>query len=138
MSRVAAVNLSTFDVQRLEPLVARNGPVHSLPEHLSVLLAKIYNCIEIPPVAMPPYVVTMNSQVRLVDVDSGKETICTLVFPLQADASEGRISVLAPLGAMLLGSRVGSTLKVPTPHNTRRYRIDEILFQPEATGHFEL
>lgn len=138
MSTTAAVNLSTFDVQRLEPLLARNNPVHALPEHLSVLLAKIHNCIEIPAVAVPPYVVTMNSQVRLVDVETGKETVCTLVFPLQADASEGRISVLAPLGAMLLGSRVGMTLKVPTPHNVHRYRIDEIVFQPEAMGQFEL
>lgn len=138
MSRSVAVNLSTFDVQRLEPLVARNGPVHSLPEHMSVLLAKIYNCIEIPPVAMPPYVVTMNSEVRVVDIDSGRESVCTLVFPLQANAAEGKISVLAPLGAMLLGSRVGNTVKVSTPRSVRRYRIDEILFQPEATGHFNL
>ncbi len=138
MSITAAINLTTFDVQRLEPLLARSNPVHSLPEHLSVLLAKLHNCIEIPPAGMPPHVVTMNSEVRLRDMESDKEMTCLLVFPLQADVSEGRISVLAPLGAMLLGSRVGNVLKVQTPHNVRSYRIEEILFQPEAAGRFDL
>ncbi|HEX7031010.1 MAG TPA: GreA/GreB family elongation factor [Gammaproteobacteria bacterium] len=137
MSSVA-VNLSTFDVQRLEPLIARNGPVHALPEHLNALLEKLNRCVEVPPVGVPPYIVTMNSEVRLLDLESGKHTNCTLVFPLQADINLGRVSVLAPLGAALLGSRVGATLEVSTPRSLRRYRIEQILFQPEAAGKYDL
>lgn len=134
----ASLNLSTFDVQRLEPLVARNEAARELPQHLDALLGKIYGCVEIPPVAVPPYIVTMNSRVRLLDMTSGKESECTLVFPQDADASEGRISVLAPLGASLFGERVGVTVDVPTPLNVRRYLIKELLFQPEAAGRYEL
>lgn len=134
----ATVNLSSFDVQRLEPLVARNGATAGRPAHLDLLRTKISTCIEVPPMGVPPFVVTMNSQVRLLDLETGKEVICTLVFPLQADATEGRISVLAPLGALLLGSRMGTVIDVPTPLGVRRYRIDEILFQPESAGKYDL
>lgn len=134
----ANLNLSTFDIQRIEPLVARSFPSRALPVHLDALLGKIYSCVEIPPVAVPPYIVTMNSRVRLLDVATGKESECTLVFPQDADATAGRISVLAPLGASLFGARVGATIDVPTPVNTRRYRVMELLFQPEAAGRYDL
>src|SRR5690606_41638020 len=118
MSTTAAVNLSSFDVQRLEPILARNPSAHALPDHLGMLLKKINDCIEVPPPGVPPYVVTMNSKVRLLDLDAGREMECTLVFPLKADADEGRISVLAPLGAALLGSRVGNTDRKSTRLNS--------------------
>lgn len=130
--------LSTFDVQRLEPLLARDMRAHELPGHLESLLGKIYGCEEIPPVAVPPYLVTMNSQVRLLDLASGKESVCTLVFPLQADSSAGKISVLAPLGASLFGARVGATIDVPVPAGSRRYLIKELVFQPESVGQYDL
>lgn len=133
-----ALTLSTFDVQRLEPLVARNLHAHQRPEHLESLLGRIYGCIEIPPVAVPPTIVTMNSEVRLLDLASGKESICKLVFPLEADSTAGRISVLAPLGASLFGARVGATIDVPVPAGKRRYLVRELLFQPEAAGRYDL
>lgn len=132
------LNLSTFDIQRIEPLVARNMTANVLPKHLDALMGKIYSCEEIPPVAVPPYIVTMNSQVRLTDLATGKESVCTLVFPQDADASEGRISVLAPLGASLFGVKVGATVDVPTPVDSRRYLVKELLFQPEAAGQYNL
>lgn len=130
--------LSTFDVQRLEPLVVRDIHARQRPEHLEALLGKIYGCTEIPPVAVPPYIVTMNSEVRLLDIATGKESVCRLVFPLEADSTAGRISVLAPLGASLFGARVGATVDVPVPAGRRRYLIRELLFQPEAAGQYDL
>lgn len=133
-----ALTLSTFDVQRLEPLLARDMRANELTGHLEALLGKIYSCVEIPPVAVPPYLVTMNSQVRLLDLASGKESVCTLVFPLQADSSAGRISVLAPLGASLFGAKVGATIDVPVPAGSRRYLVKELVFQPESSGQYDL
>ena len=43
---------------------------------------------------IPADVVTLDSRVRLVDLDSGEELLFTPVLPSRANADEGRISVL--------------------------------------------
>ena len=83
--------------------------------------------------AIPPDVVTMNSQVRLMDLDSGEIKIYTLIFPSQA-ATENTLSVLAPIGTAILGYRVGSVIEWRVPKGVRRLKVLEVLFQPEAAG----
>ena len=80
----------------------------------------------------------MNSRVALVDPQSGQEHRYSLVFPADANAAEGRISVLAPLGTALLGASRGQTVEWSAGGNLRRLRIEEILYQPEAAGDYHL
>lgn len=79
-------------------------------------------------------VVTMNSRVRVTDLDTGKEATYQIVFPRDANASKSMISVLAPIGTALLGFKVGSEIEWETPGGLRRLRIDAIEYQPEAAG----
>lgn len=79
-------------------------------------------------------VVTMNSRVRVIDLNTGREMTYQVVFPGDADLSRNRISVLAPIGTGLLGCRSGATLEWQVPAGLRRVRILEIEYQPEATG----
>ena len=83
---------------------------------------------------IPQDVVTMNSQVRVLDLDARKETVYTLVFPPDADISKNRISVVAPIGTALLGYRVGDVIEWQVPAGVKRLRVEEILYQPEAVG----
>jgi regulator of nucleoside diphosphate kinase len=62
----------------------------------------------------------------------------TLVFPDDADIDAGRLSVLTPLGAALLGSRDGQTIEFDAPGGRRRLKVERVLYQPEAAGHFHL
>ena len=80
----------------------------------------------------------MNSKVRVTDLDTGESRVYTLVFPHDADYKEGRISILAPLGTALLGFQAGDVVEWRMPAGTRKLRIDEILYQPEAAGHYHL
>lgn len=82
--------------------------------------------------------VTMNSMVRVRDTDGSRITTLTVVFPEDADAECDRISVIAPLGAALLGYRVGDRVSFNLPSGQRRCEIVEILYQPEAAGDFHL
>jgi len=86
---------------------------------------------------VPQDVVTMNSQIRVLDMDAHKETVYTLVFPPDADISRNRISILAPIGTALLGYRVGDVIEWQVPAGVKRLRIEEILYQPEAVGVFD-
>lgn len=92
----------------------------------------------VPPDEVPPDVVTMNSRVRLVDLDQGGTHDYTLAYPHDADYAAGRISIVAPIGAALIGYRVGDVVEWTVPAGRRRLRIEEILFQPEAAGRFDL
>lgn len=81
-----------------------------------------------------PDVVTMHSRVLVEDVNDGERMEVTVVFPEEADASRGRVSVVAPLGAALLGYRAGSTVEFAVPRGKRTLRVKEVLYQPEASG----
>ena len=87
--------------------------------------------------AVEPTVVTMYSQVLLHDDAGGAPWKVTLCYPADAEPANGFISVMSPLGASLLGLRVGdeATWEVPD-RGVHRARIAQLLFQPEASGDY--
>ena len=107
-------------------------------DDLARLSVEVKRATEVPSRDVPPDVVTMNSKVRLRDLDSEEEMVYTLVFPMEAHAAGGAISVLAPVGTALLGYSAGEEIEWPVPDGVRRIRIEEILYQPEAAGDYHL
>jgi regulator of nucleoside diphosphate kinase len=81
--------------------------------------------------ALPPDVVAIGSRVRFEDVRAGTVRDVVLVYPSAADASAGRISVLAPIGAALLGLSVGDVIAWPLPDG-REVRIRILSVEPSA------
>ena len=93
----------------------------------------------VPSEAVPQDVVTMNSQVLFRDLGTGGEDRVTIAYPAEADPSSGRISVLSPVGTALVGAAEGQEIELPLPHGNRRsIRIESVIYQPEAEGHFAL
>lgn len=87
---------------------------------------------------MPPDAITMNSTVRLRDLDTGEAETLTLVYPGDANAFEDRISVLAPVGTAILGFREGDVIEWPVPSRLRRLQVEAVLYQPERAGVHDL
>jgi len=81
---------------------------------------------------VPSDVVTMNSRVRVKDLNSGRVTTYQIVFPGEADIAKNRISVLAPIGTGLLGYSAGTTVEWQVPSGMRRFRILGVEYRPEA------
>lgn len=86
------------------------------------------------PNRVTPDVVTMHSRVLVEDPGDDEAMEVTVVFPEEADASRGLVSVVAPMGAALLGCRAGDTVKFTVPRGERTIRVKQILYQPEASG----
>lgn len=123
--------LSRFDQERLERLLQKVG---ARPD-LDALREEIERAEIVEPEAIPRDVVTMNSVVRFVDEDSGRESEVRLVFPGHADLESNQISVLAPIGSALLGLSVGDSIDWPVPNaRSRRLRVVAVTYQPEAAG----
>jgi regulator of nucleoside diphosphate kinase len=87
---------------------------------------------------VPGGVVTMHSSVRIRDMEDGERETYTLVYPDEADINAGKLSVLAPLGTALLGTRTGDVVEFDAPAGTRRLKVERVLYQPEAAGHLHL
>ncbi|MBL7543602.1 MAG: nucleoside diphosphate kinase regulator [Bdellovibrionaceae bacterium] len=67
----------------------------------------------VPPAQLLPDIIAMNSQITFIDLDTKKEQVVTLVYPHDADVNAHKISILAPVGAALIGLRVGQTIDWP-------------------------
>lgn len=133
MDTPSPITLSRLDVERLEALLdapaMRDAPVAAR------LRAEIERATIVEPSAMPADVVSMNSTADCVDASSGKHHTLTLVYPKDADANAGRVSVLAPVGSALLGLRVGHSIDWPGEGgHTHRLKVTAIHYQPEAAG----
>jgi len=134
------IYITRNDLARLEELLrtARSFSEERDSDYLGQLEALLEGSYTVSAREVPADVVTMNSRVRLTSADGGSSTVYTVVFPADADAARQRVSVLAPLGAALLGCRVGQDAVWETPEGTRRLRVAEMLYQPEAAGDYHL
>src|SRR3546814_17088771 len=69
----------------------------------------------------------MNSHVTFVDEGSGSRREVKLVYPENADIANGRISILTPVGAGLIGLSEGQTITWPDRDgHDRRLRIEPV------------
>jgi regulator of nucleoside diphosphate kinase len=66
-----------------------------------------------------------------VDERTGERRVLSVVYPEDADADAGRISVREESGARLLGASPGQTIEYQLPHGMHRVRIEKIIYQPE-------
>ena len=137
MSASNPLTMTEFDLRRLDALFERIRR-HVNPPARTDLEREVERATVVKPEEIPATVVTMNSQVQVVDIDSAERRCLTLVFPAMASIDAGRVSVLAPLGTALLGSREGSQVAWVTPRGARQLRIERVVYQPEAAGRFDL
>lgn len=105
-------------------------------EYIKSLLAEIEIAKVVKPKAVPKDVITMNSKVCLVSPE-GDEEEYTLVFPNEANVMENKISILAPVGTAMIGYKAGDIIEWPVPDGIIKFKVKEILFQPEASGEYE-
>src|SRR6187402_1633478 len=72
------------------------------------LMAEVARATVLPSAEMPADVVNIGSAVRYRDEMTGREQTVSLVLPQDVDIDRGRISVLTPVGAALIGLRAGA------------------------------
>jgi regulator of nucleoside diphosphate kinase len=133
------IYLTEQDRDRLQELIAvgREKP-NGHTGYIDALEREVLRSSVVDQNSIPDDVVTMNSRVRLRDMDSGEIEIYTLVYPSMADPAENRISVLAPVGTAIVGSRVGDLIEWPVPAGTRRLLVEDIVYQPEKVAAADL
>jgi regulator of nucleoside diphosphate kinase len=122
--------LTHLDHARLSRMLAE----HSETKHEAGLRELLCESELVPGPAVGPETITMYSQFVIEDMATGGRRKLALCYPHDADPSAGFVSVLAPLGAALLGLRVGDVAHWHLAGGqAHAVRIAEMLFQPEAS-----
>jgi regulator of nucleoside diphosphate kinase len=121
------------DVERLKRLVrALKYSLFRDQRQLELLDQTLESAEVRPPGRVPKDVVRMNSRVRVLDFDTRRKGLYTLVFPEEANISRGFISVLAPLGVALLGRRKGDVIEASVPGGTRMLKVERVQPRPDT------
>jgi regulator of nucleoside diphosphate kinase len=129
------IYITDNDMRRLRELIMVARQFKKEEErYLQELEAELNRATIIKSQDVPPDVITMNSEVHLRDLNTKEEITYTLVFPDQADASQGRVSILAPIGTALLGYSVGDVIEWKVPAGVAKLKVEKIIYQPEANG----
>ena len=133
------IYITKADIKKLRNLIAGIKVSGSKSiANLDALETELNRAKVVDPKMIPEKVVTMNSKVRLRDMVSGEELTYTIVYPSEASMECNKISILAPIGTALLGYSVGDTVEWTVPSGVRRLKIQEVLYQPEASGDYHL
>jgi regulator of nucleoside diphosphate kinase len=108
----------------------------SAPEVASVLIAEMERARIVSTKALPSTAVQMGSTVAY-RTDSGEERRVTLVYPGEADISQGKISILTPIGAALIGLSSGQSIPW-TARDLRQQRLTVLKVDPPAIAATDL
>lgn len=133
------VTLTEMDYYRLNALMDNQSYFFEKEKSLEDLENEIERARLIDFPEIPTDLITMNSRFRYLNVTDDKVCEMTIVYPHQADSDKKWISVTAPLGAALIGLRVGDEIDWAFPDGkTRTLKLLDILYQPEANGDLHL
>lgn len=132
MEHQPGILITDQDFERLSLLVQ-----HSESKAAALLEEELSRAKIVSPSEIPKDIVTMNSTIRFVDNESGKESEVTLVYPKDADVTQRKVSVLAPVGMALIGLKVGQSIDWKMPNGVRNLKVVSVLYQPEAGGELE-
>ena len=110
-----------------------NAPLHAARDRKAQLegrIKELESTLEIAKVMGERQVtsrIKIGDSVLLCDLASGKELRYALVDPQEANATKGKLSIVSPLGKVLLDKEKGQTIEVAAPAGTFCYRVEDIL-----------
>ena len=107
-------------------------------EEAEKLLDELAAAKIVEPQDIPSDVVTMNSIVKLSFMNNDRRVQLQIVYPDQANLKNNKISILSPVATALIGYKAGDEIEWVVPAGLTRIRIDEITYQPEAAGDYDL
>lgn len=131
--------LNRLDYSRIKNCINDAKRFNSISLHESENLVKELDSAKIvEPQKIPSSVVTMNSIVKISFLNDNKQIQFQIVYPSNANLKDKKISIFSPIATALIGYKVADEIEWIVPAGLTKIRIDEIVYQPEASGHYDL
>lgn len=112
------ITLTAEDHDRLSVLV--HAAMKTVPEGASALADELDRAHVLAKGRQPEHTVCMGCEVDFRDDTTGKVHKVRLVYPDEADISQGKVSVLTPVGTALIGLRAGQSITWETRNGDLR------------------
>lgn len=136
---MSKIIISALDYERIKQQIKSAQQINSInKQEAENLMGELENATIVKPKKIPKDVITMNSVVKITFVKTGIQIELKIVYPDQANMNKYHISIFSPIATALLGYKVGDVIDWIVPSGPTSIKIDEISYQPEAAGHFEL
>jgi regulator of nucleoside diphosphate kinase len=130
--------LTHKDYERLKDLInQRDIRYNGGAENMANLLMEMERALKVESEKVPPDVVTMNTLLEFTDLENNITKQLKLVYPQKADIKKGNVSVFAPIGTAILGYRKGDIIEWKVPAGKKKFKISNIIYQPEANGDYQ-
>jgi regulator of nucleoside diphosphate kinase len=131
----ASVLFGRGERERLRRYVtAWNNKLALDAQHIAAIRARLESASVASTDQLPADVVTLDSQVCVRDLTSGRTFVWTVILPADEDVENSARSPLSWSGATLLGRREGDEFEWLTRAGSRRVRIESVMFQPKVAG----
>ena len=118
MNHLPNITLTTDDSERLRRLA--DAASEKFPRTAEFLAREVDRATVVDDDGASSNLVTMGKQVVYRDDNTGKTRSVIVVYPDEANLDEGKISVLTPIGAALIGLSVNQSIEFETPTGTTR------------------
>lgn len=102
-----AIVLGEADHAKLSALA--EAGLDRVPDVAERLLEELERARVVTAAKLPADIVRMGSRVTY-STNAGQEQTVTLVYPVDADIEQGRVSVLTPIGTALIGLKAGQSI----------------------------
>ena len=136
---MSKIILNSLDYSRIKQSIGDARQLKSISASEAEDLMKELNSAKIvEPQEIPDNVVTMNSIVKISFSDTNKQVEFQIVYPDKANLKNNKISIFSPIATALIGYKVADEIEWLVPAGLTKIRIDEIVYQPEAAGDYNM
>ncbi|TLD97871.1 transcription elongation factor GreA [Helicobacter jaachi] len=125
-----------IDVARSHGDLKENAEYHAAREKQAFIEARINelglmlaNAQVIDPSTLPHDKISFGSSVKILNLDTDKEFIYTLVGSMESNPSQGLISVSSPIAKALMGKKQGDEVSIMLPNGENEFEILEVFYK---------
>ncbi len=131
--------INRLDAERIMQNISKfkSGKPYSVSD-IERLVEELNRATVMAPEEMPSDIITMHSVVKVKYVNNDKSVTLQLVYPEEANIQENKVSIFAPIATALLGYKKGDIINWRIPGGKVKIKVEDILYQPEAAGEFQL
>ena len=136
---MSKIILNRIDYARIRKCISDAKQFNSInASEAESLMKELNSAMIVEPEDIPSNVVTMNSIVKISFLNTNKQVKFQIVYPDQANLKENKISIFSPIATALIGYKVTDEIEWIVPAGLTKIKIDEIVYQPEASGDYNL
>jgi regulator of nucleoside diphosphate kinase len=128
--------ITKYDYERIQKILNYVNP-HEYYRSIEKLKEKFRKAKLVDSKKIKSTVITMNSRFRIKNLGNGFKREFCLVFPDESDPENNKVSIFDEIGSEIFAHEQGDVINLGNSEDSY-YLIEDVIYQPEAAGHYHL